>query len=114
VRILVLEDDPAVRHTVLRVLRRDGDTFIEAATCAQVHAVEPCDLGIFDVELPDGNGIELAKALLDSGVIRAVVFYTGSVVEEATSIGPVITKGDDMAELKLAVSFARERLARRR
>jgi DNA-binding response OmpR family regulator len=110
VRILVLEDDAAVRHTVARVLRRDGDEIIETCCCAEARAAAHCALGIFDVQLPDGDGVVLAKELLARGTIKRVVFFTGSYFERAAAVGPVVAKGDDMGELIAAVALARARL----
>jgi len=36
----------------------------------------PFPIGVFDIELPDGDGIELARSLRSRGVVGRVVFYT--------------------------------------
>jgi DNA-binding response OmpR family regulator len=112
VRVLILEDDDAIRHTIVRVLRGSGDEIVEAGCCADARSAGACDIGVFDVELPDGDGVELARELLDLGAILAVVFYTGSLTERATELGVVVAKGDDMTKLKAAVGNARERWLR--
>lgn len=69
-----------------------------------------CTLGVFDVDLPDGDGVELAQELLRVGQVKAVVFYTGRPVNRAADVGTVVTKGSDAAELRAAVDAARLRL----
>lgn len=106
-KILVLEDDPTVRRLVVRVIRTIGNEIVEACCCAEARAVKDCSLGVFDVDLPDGDGVELAQELLRAGQIRAVVFYTGRPVTRAADVGAVVTKGSDATELRAAVDAAR-------
>lgn len=100
VRILVLEDDPTVRRAVIRVLRANSDEIIETGCCAEARVVTDCALGVFDVDLPDGDGIELAEELLGAGRIKAVVFHTGRPFERAAAVGVVVTKGSGNGELR--------------
>ena len=45
------------------------------------------DVGVFDIELPDGNGVELASELIEEGTVDRAVFFSGveheAVVREA-------------------------------
>ena len=109
-RTLVLEDDPIIRRAVVRVLRKGGDEIVEACCCAEARAATDCTLGVFDVDLPDGDGVELAQELLRVGQVKAVVFYTGRPVIRAAHVGVVVTKGSDAAELRAALDAARLRL----
>ena len=60
-RVLVVDDDAAIRTVVSQALRRAGHTVELAATLAQcdrVLTVAPPDVLVTDVVLPDGDGIE--------------------------------------------------------
>lgn len=65
-RILIVEDDPAVRDTVVRALRREGYETLEEATgsggLARVRRQEP-DLVVLDLNLPDQDGLEVCRQL---------------------------------------------------
>lgn len=80
---------------------------IEVATCADARAADRCDVGVFDVELPDGDGVELAEEILAAGALKFVVFFTGGGDKRGSVVGPVVYKGDDMGELIAAVARAR-------
>ena len=67
-RILVVDDDAAVRAAACRILRRNGYQVLEAED--QAHAVEHCQtypgtihLLLTDVVMPRISGPELAKQL---------------------------------------------------
>lgn len=68
--ILLLEDDPAIAQTVVFALQREG---FALAHCSWLHEArarlaqhEPA-LAIFDVGLPDGNGLDLCRELRAAG-----------------------------------------------
>ncbi|MCU7370381.1 two-component system response regulator CreB [Paucibacter sp. O1-1] len=68
--ILLLEDDPAIAQTVVFALQREGFVL---AHCSWLHEArarlaqhEPA-LAIFDVGLPDGNGLDLCRELRAAG-----------------------------------------------
>jgi two-component system catabolic regulation response regulator CreB len=64
-RILLLEDDPAIADTVAFALRREGYEVEHALrVCdAQASALRaPPAAAVLDVGLPDGNGLDLARA----------------------------------------------------
>ncbi len=66
-RILVLDDDAAIRTVVGQALKRDGHRVLTAATIAeaevQLAATLP-DVLISDVKLPDGNGLDLVDRVV--------------------------------------------------
>ena len=63
-RILLVEDDTALRSSIRRALRVTGHTIIEAGTLAAGLALLPAgfDLVLLDIRLPDGSGVDLARA----------------------------------------------------
>lgn len=110
--ILFVENDSLVARSVERVLRRNGLRIQHIATCrAARKAVEllkagdvvPFELGIFDVDLDDGNGVALAAELIESGLVRRSVFFTASSDESlkhrANDLGCVVPKSSGVAAL---------------
>lgn len=96
--ILHIEDDPAVTRALVRELAGMGYRIVAVATCASARDVSArFRLGIFDLDLLDGDGVELAETLLVKGTVQRVVFYTGSqreaALERARSVGAVLVKG---------------------
>ena len=65
-RVLVVDDEPAIRRLVARVLERGGFTAVAAdharGALAEVQRAPP-DAAIIDLGLPDMDGIELIAAL---------------------------------------------------
>lgn len=68
-RILVVDDDAAIRTVVGEALRREGyqvQTVASVAAQTEALAKFPPDLLITDVMLPDGNGLDVIPAILES------------------------------------------------
>ena len=63
-RVLIVEDDPAQRHLLALVVRSHGHDPVECESIAEAHAAPPCPVAFIDRHLPDGDGLELARALL--------------------------------------------------
>src|SRR5262249_46745696 len=63
----------------------------------------PFPVGVFDIELPDGDGIELARLLLSRGVVGRAVFYTACTelqrLARAREIGSVFVKSAHLPSL---------------
>ncbi len=74
-KVLVVEDDPAKRYTIVRHLRRNGFEVDEAETGAEgllrVQALP--DLVILDVKLPDMSGFEVCGLIKGNSVTRSVL-----------------------------------------
>lgn len=61
-RILVVEDDPAIREVLVDALEFEGFDVLEAGTYAaglDIAIRTPCDLVLLDLVLPDGDGLTL-------------------------------------------------------
>lgn len=81
-RVLIVDDEPAARAKLRRLLAAETDVaeLLEAADApaalSLVRALaQPPDLALLDIEMPGGNGVQLAAALREAGV-RCIVFST--------------------------------------
>jgi DNA-binding response OmpR family regulator len=65
-RVLLLEDEPAIRSALSRAISRWGCTVCPAGTLAEARSVvagDPVDALVSDLKLPDGSGLDLAGEL---------------------------------------------------
>jgi len=77
--ILIVEDEKEIADTLTYALASEGFKPLWVANCeAALSSLseQRCDLGIFDVGLPDGNGFELLKSIRHSGNELPVLFLT--------------------------------------
>lgn len=66
-KVLLVDDDAAIRTVVSEALRRDGHEVAAAASVAEQHALLESfapDVLITDVVLPDGNGLDALPSVL--------------------------------------------------
>jgi nitrogen-specific signal transduction histidine kinase len=91
-RVLLVEDEAAVRELVERILRKAGFEVIAApdALVALRLAAEagPFDLLVSDVVMPSMNGIELARELRASRPDLRVLLMSGYTEEAVGRVGP--------------------------
>ncbi len=76
-RILIVDDEPAIRRLVRGAAERAGHSVAEAATAAEALVEarrEGCELVLLDLGLPDRDGIELVSLL--KAMDRAVIVLT--------------------------------------
>jgi signal transduction histidine kinase/CheY-like chemotaxis protein/integral membrane sensor domain MASE1 len=83
-RILLVEDDDALRALSARVLREQGYTVVEAANAGEATALDDatlrsCSLLLSDVVLPDVNGAVAAERLSQRHRALRVLFISGYV-----------------------------------
>lgn len=77
-QILLLEDEPAIADTLLYALRSEGFevTHVTLARDAlAAFALQPPDLAILDVGVPDGNGFDVCRAIRKTSELP-IVFLT--------------------------------------
>jgi DNA-binding response OmpR family regulator len=109
--ILIVEDEPAVGRALARALTRDGYRVDVARTHADsltFSANYAC--GIFDIELPDSDGVELARRLKARGVVREVVFFSGlsdgKTEMRAREQGAYVHKSEGLVRLRSVIAGA--------
>jgi DNA-binding response OmpR family regulator len=62
-RVLLVDDDIRFSRALAAALRRGGYEVEEATTGAAALAAPPCDLILLDLGLPDGDGLDVCRAL---------------------------------------------------
>ena len=77
-KILLVEDDTALREALEELLLREGYAVIKASDVLSARNAlgQEIDLVLLDVGLPDGDGVSLCKAWRSEGVQTPVVFLT--------------------------------------
>lgn len=80
--VLIVEDDPSLARMLVRALVRDGLEATVAPSCTAARAATSrFDVGIFDILLPDGDGVAVADELMERGQVRGAIFYSGTTDE---------------------------------
>ncbi len=122
-RILVVDDEAALRRSVARALSNDGHVTVEAedgAAALAAIAEAPFDAVLTDISMPHLNGIQLLRAIRESDLDVPVVLLTGLPTVEtamtAIEYGALeyMTKPADLARLRATMRRAVQlgRLAR--
>ena len=76
--VLCVDDDIQLRPLVAQILRVAGFTVNEAASCAEAKRAllkETPTVVILDVDLPDGNGFEMAKEWRSNGQASIPILF---------------------------------------
>jgi DNA-binding response OmpR family regulator len=98
--VLVVDDSPVALRALGRRLVQAGFQVREEATASAARAtdLEALACAVFDLELADGDGAELAEALRVKRPSLPVAFFTSGasapVVERARLLGPILAKPD--------------------
>jgi len=96
-RLLVVEDDVTVARALSRTLARAGFSVASARSCSAARSLaQSFDFAILDLDLPDGNGVDLARALMTAGKVPSVLFFTSctdaTLLARARRMGSVLMK----------------------
>lgn len=118
-RVLVVDDDPAIRRVVATGLRARGYEVCETATAALglgAVATEAPDLVVLDLGLPDGDGIEVCRRLREFSKVPVIVLSVETTDHrkiEALDAGAddFVTKPFSMGELLARLRAAQRRVA---
>jgi AmiR/NasT family two-component response regulator len=121
VRVLVAEDDPVIALALVERLRSLGHEPIgpapDGAQAVELARATSPDLYLFDVEMPNLDGLDAAAQLSAEGLRRPVVVITGvedeALIERsiATGVSAYLTKPIDTRELQAAIGLASARQA---
>ena len=103
-RLLVVEDDVTVARALSRTLARRGFSVAIVRSCTAARSLaQAFDFAVLDLDLPDGNGVDLARYLLEWQKVSGVMFFTGSsdpaLLARARAIGPVLMKVSGTGEV---------------
>lgn len=77
-KILLVEDDAALRGALEELLCREGYDVIKASNVSSARSAmnSEVDLVMLDVGLPDGDGVSLCRQWRDEGVQTPILFLT--------------------------------------
>jgi DNA-binding NarL/FixJ family response regulator len=102
--VLVVDDSEPLRLLIRRALEREGMVVTVAdSRAAGMAQTGRFVVGVFDLDLGDGNGVEVATHLLAAGQVAHCIFFSGGaaarLMERARSLGPLLPKGDGIQTL---------------
>jgi CheY-like chemotaxis protein/two-component sensor histidine kinase len=90
--VLLVEDDPSVRHITARILRRHGYVVVEASRPSEARSIcetgDHLDLLLTDLVMPEMTGVKLANELMLARPGLRVLYmtgYAGAALREAES-----------------------------
>lgn len=96
IRVLLVEDDPAVAEIICRYLRETEEYAVTAVSdieSAEELAKKECDVILMDVMLPDGNGICLCEKLRKQQ--RCPILFISCIDDDAVITEALAHGGDD-------------------
>lgn len=111
-RVLVVEDDAAIRRMMTTHFRKNGYDVEYAMSAEEVASDEAYDLVVTDVHLPGASGVDLARRIRQARPQQPVVFMTGdvdeSIAREALGTGAAgyLVKPFEFFELDAVVNSA--------
>jgi two-component system, OmpR family, KDP operon response regulator KdpE len=95
-RVLVVDDEPQILRALRIVLREAGYEAMPAATAQEaldLAALHPPDAAIIDLMLPDGDGIEVTRALREW--TKAPIVVLSAIGEEDQKVRALEAGADD-------------------
>lgn len=107
-QVLVVDDSPVARRAVSELVRSLGAHSVEAVSVEAAEAIaarEPPDATITDFDLPDGTGLDVARAARASHPTMPLAFLTSdrarAAAAGASALGPVFSKLEPLEPLSL-------------
>ncbi|GAA4708349.1 response regulator transcription factor [Phytohabitans rumicis] len=117
-RILLVEDDLRVTAVMTSMLQRRGYDVEHAATASAALAAAPCDLVLLDLNLPDGDGVDVCRTLRARSAHLGIIAVTARAEERDRVTGlrmgadDYVVKPFSMAELQARIEALLRRAAR--
>jgi two-component system, response regulator PdtaR len=118
-KVLIAEDDPVIALGLVERVRSLGHEAVgpaaDGAEAVELARADTPDLYLFDIEMPNIDGLEAAQQLAAEGLRRPVVVVTGvedeSLVQRsiASGVGAYLTKPIDTRELQAALALSAAR-----
>ena len=113
-KILIVDDDPALRHSLAEQLEQHGEfSAVESDTAVEALATagrERFDAILLDIGLPDMDGRELCRRMRSGGVSAPIVMLTAADSEADTVTGLDAGANDYVTKpFRLSVLLARLR-----
>jgi len=117
-RVLVLEDDPNLRLTLVDNLEEEGYAVEAASTLAEARPkwkATAFDVVVLDIMLPDGDGYSLCREMRQAGTSSRVLMLTARTLEDDVVRGFEVGADDYVAKpYRLRELLARIRVLARR
>lgn len=118
-RVLVVDDEPTLRHTVRAYLEADGyevRTAADGAEALRTFATFPPDVLVLDIMLPEVDGLEVLRRLRQTSDVYVIMLTaradeTDKVVGLTLGADDYVTKPFSPRELAARVKAALRRLA---
>jgi DNA-binding response OmpR family regulator len=117
-RILLVEDDRRVGAVMTSMLQRRGYAVEHAATATAALEAAPCDLVLLDLNLPDGDGLDVCRALRARSEHLGIIAVTARGEERDRVTGlrvgadDYVVKPFSMAELQARIEALLRRTVR--
>ncbi|MEU4624604.1 response regulator transcription factor [Actinoplanes sp. NPDC023801] len=117
-RILLVEDDHRVGAVMSSMLQRRGYAVEHAATATAALEAAPCDLVLLDLNLPDGDGLDVCRALRSRNENLGIIAVTARGEERDRVTGlrvgadDYVVKPFSMAELQARIEALLRRTVR--
>ena len=102
--IAVVDDNPAIRRFVAKVLRMHGYRVLEAGCGAEAmdaaeHHGNTVDVLLTDIDLPGMDGVSLSRVLRERWPETKVVFMSGGLTPDSVGGEPFLSKPFALREL---------------
>ena len=104
-----MEDDPALSQGIRLALGQEGRQFVQAGTIGQAErelAERTFDLLILDLNLPDGNGLDLLSRLRDRSALPVLILTANDLeMDQVTGLEPVSYTQLDVYKIQIQASM---------
>lgn len=107
-RIFIIEDDKAINQGIELTLGNEKYEFVNFYNLSDVHDIHKADLIILDINLPDGNGLDLLKKIKrSSNTIVLVLTANDTEISEVEGLqlgaDDYVTKPFSLMALRLRI-----------